>query len=139
MAKLQDGKRKDCPGFILPLLCPFLKYFEKSQQIIGGDDDYISKEVRFFLHLSMKIDLHCNHLKICNAGLYRLLKRSNIEDMSSSREIFLTMADTYWRNCFRIKKYEAENRKFDRDIKNCPIKQFYHQVDFKASCKEIKT
>ena len=110
------GKREDYPELVLPLLYLFLEHFEKAQQITRGDDDYISKKVRLFSLLPMKNGFECSHLKICNTGLYGLLKRSNIEGIPSNAPTFRTMADTYWRHFFNIEKYETKNRKFAGEI-----------------------
>ena len=102
--------------------------------------DYKNNSV--FSILPMKQGFTISHIKICNTGLYGLLKRAEIADPDrmekflNSKNLTLPTANdwetseahNYWNAFFNIPKFETDNRKFSGEI----------QTDGKAVSISIK-
>ena len=102
--------------------------------------DYKNNSV--FTILPMKQGFTISHIKICNTGLYGLLKRAEISDPDRMKKFLISKnltlptsnnwttseAHNYWKAFFDISKFETANRKFSGEI----------QTDGKAVSISIK-
>ncbi|MBX8645053.1 MAG: transposase [Thermoplasmata archaeon] len=108
------GPIQDHPQQAIPILYRILCYFESQHPIQEYTKE--AKHLRLFSLLPFKRGFECSHFKMCNNGLYGLLKRSGVEDLPSNDKAWRAVADTWWRKLFNIDQFETENRKFAGEV-----------------------
>ncbi|KAG1696158.1 hypothetical protein DVH05_018693 [Phytophthora capsici] len=112
-----NGRLADDAHRLIPLTYTFLKDIEErnlyGDQAMDEGEQY--HELRVFSILPTKRGFVCRHMKMCQLGLWGLLKRAGytIPDRGSGWE---EVRDQYWRMLFNIKKFETANRKFAGEI-----------------------
>ena len=108
------GRMEDTPHLVLPLTRKFLQHFETQHREEGGCGE---KALRLFSLLPNKTGFECTHVKLCNNGLYGLLKRSGFEaELPSKGSEWRAAAPEFWKRIFNIEKYETSNRKFAGEV-----------------------
>lgn len=111
-----DLKRR--PESALPLLYMFSQYAEEENEKLERQRtdrklDSRAKLVRLFSLLPHKNGFGASHIKICQSGLYNLL-RKNGQDVK--RKDFDENTDAWWKRLFDISRFETRNRKFAGEI-----------------------
>ena len=106
------------PETALPLLYNFARYAETEnakfeQRIVDRTLDSRAKLVRLFSLLPHKKGFGASHIKICQNGLFGLLRRGGSE---VTEKQFKEDVDQCWRKLFDVKRFETRNRKFAREI-----------------------
>ena len=108
------GRMEDTPHLVLPLTRKFLQHFEAQHSHEAG---HVAKALRLFSLLPNKTGFECTHIKLCNNGLYGLLKRSGFgSELPSNGAEWRAVAPQFWRRIFDIDKYETANRKFAGEV-----------------------
>ena len=116
-AKPVLGRAEDYAHLILPLTHKFLRYFEEQHETAACEERFPEKALRLFSMLPNKAGFECTHVKLCNNGLYGLLKRSELGlKLPSDGPEWRAAAPDFWRLIFNIEKFETANRKFAGEI-----------------------
>ena len=112
-----QGRAEDTPHLVLPLTRKFLLYFESQHAEAAADARYPGKALRLFSLLPNKAGFECTHIKLCNNGLYGLLKRAGMAaELPTDGPAWRAAAPSFWRRVFEIDKFETANRKFAGEI-----------------------
>ena len=74
-----SGRREDHPHLMMPLLHRFLRYFEERQQQAAEAGERPQKGLRLFSLVPTKQGFGCSYVKLCNNGLYGLLKLAGLD------------------------------------------------------------
>ena len=111
-----DLKRR--PESALPLLYTFSQYAEQENKkleakVTDKTFDSRAKLVRIFSLLPHKNGFGASHIKICQSGLYGLLKRSG---QAIRKKDYDVHGDAWWRSLFDVSRFETSNRKFAGEI-----------------------
>ncbi|KAF1330152.1 hypothetical protein FI667_g5263, partial [Globisporangium splendens] len=108
----RSGHLDDQAHLLLPLTYMFLSDIEEWNRVNQATPDF--KEIRSFSLLPFKRGFECSHFKMCNLGLRALLKRANIT--VPAEKDWIAVADTWWRELFKIDKFETVNLKLAGEI-----------------------
>ena len=116
-SKPAKGGVEDYPHLVLPLTHKFLRYFEAQHAQAAEDEQYPGKALRLFSLLPNKAGFECTHIKLCNNGLYGLLKRAGLGlELPSDGPEWRAVAPSFWRRIFNVERFETVNRKFAGEI-----------------------
>jgi hypothetical protein len=115
------------PYSVLPFLYEILDYNEKSQLVLN-EDNLIDKGIRLFNILPTKNGFGISNIKICNNGIYGLIKHVELIHPDEMKELLEKVGVTivskptkeqirsYWRLFFNISKFEKNGKIFDEEI-----------------------
>ena len=116
-SKPAKGRAEDYPHLILPLTRKFLQHFEDQHVQAAEDEQHPGKALRLFSLLPPKAGFECSHIKLCNNGLYGLLKRAGLGlELPSDGPEWRAAAPEFWRRIFNVERFETANRKFAGEI-----------------------
>ena len=106
------------PDTALPLLYKFARYAEienakLEQRIVDRALDSRAKLVRLFSLLPHKKGFGSSHIKICQNGLFGLLKRGGSQ---VTEKQYKADVDLWWRKLFDVKRFETRTRKFAGEV-----------------------
>jgi hypothetical protein len=71
--------------------------------------------LRAFSIIPTKKGFQCSHMKMCELGLWTLLRRAGYH-VPGLQDGWKDVRDLYWRKQFNIQKFETPNRKFAREV-----------------------
>ncbi|KAK1930498.1 hypothetical protein P3T76_014169 [Phytophthora citrophthora] len=112
-----NGKLVDDAHRLVPLTYTFLNDIEERNlyggQVIDEGEQY--REIRVFSILPTKKGFECSHMKMCQLGLWGLLKRAGYT-IPKPGYGWEEVRDQYWRKLFNVNKFETANRKFAGEI-----------------------
>ena len=116
LARNIDLKKR--PESALPLLYTFSRYaeVENGKLEVSKQDrklDSRAKLVRMFSLLPYKSGFGASHIKICQSGLYGLLKRSG---QAILKKDYDAEVNAWWRSLFDVSRFETSNRTFAGEI-----------------------
>lgn len=114
MARDVDLKKK--PESAIPLLYIFSQYARMENDKLEArrvDRKLRAKLIRLFSLLPYKNGFGASHIKICQSGLYNLLRRSG-QDVK--RENFDGQEDVWWKLLFDVSRFETRSRRFAGEI-----------------------
>ena len=115
--KPEYGRLEDQPHLVLPMLHEILRYFEAQHRVHAQAETVPGKALRLFSLLPNKRGFECSHVKLCNNGLYGLLKRSGAKmELPADGPAWRAAAPNFWRMCFRIEHFETANRHFAGEV-----------------------
>lgn len=97
------------------MLHEILRYFEAQHEQLAEVNECPTKALRLFSLLPNKSGFECSHIKLCNNGLYGLLKRSGMQ-LPTDGPLWRAAAPEFWRKCFRIEHFETANRHFAGEV-----------------------
>ena len=116
-SKPARGRAEDYPHLLLPLTRKFLQHFEQQHAQAAEDEQHPGKALRLFSLLPNKAGFECTHVKLCNNGLYGLLKRADLGlELPSDGPEWRAVAPEFWRRIFNVERFETANRKFAGEI-----------------------